>query len=479
MSLPFISFVDVNKVYPNGVEAVIDFNLDIYQHEFIVLVGPSGCGKSTTLRMLAGLEDISHGTLFINGEIANNLTPKERDLAMVFQSYALYPHMSIYNNLAFGLRMRPLLEPVLNEDGKPTLAINNQKINEIERILKVIHRRINRVTKKLNKLKSKPKVKEEQVQALAKVLKDLEDIHKSYSEQRDYYVTTPLPLYKKRKATKAEIDEKVKNAAEVLDITKYLHSKPRELSGGQRQRVALGRSIVRNASMFLMDEPLSNLDAKLRILMRSEIVSLHRRLKSTTIYVTHDQTEAMTMADRIVIMKDGYIMQVGTPQEIYEKPSNLFTATFIGSPEMNIFKVSLNKEGLIFTNGQKFNDQEIYTKYRDYINGKNNQFADHPDENAAKSHYLELSKHHDYEIYFGVRPENITLSAKKSANTIRGVIKAIELLGKEYYIHLEVSGKTVVAISATKDDLTIDQEVYLKFDYARLYYFDVFSEERI
>ena len=249
----------IHKKYDNAENySVTDFNLHIKDREFIVFVGPSGCGKSTTLRMIAGLEDISEGELKIGDVVMNDVAPKDRDIAMVFQNYALYPHMSVYDNMAFGLKLR--------------------------------------------------------------------------------------------KYDKAEIDKRVKNAAEILGLAQYLERKPAALSGGQRQRVALGRAIVRDAKVFLMDEPLSNLDAKLRVAMRAEIAKLHRRLETTTIYVTHDQTEAMTMADRIVIMKDGFVQQIGTPQEVYNTPNNVFVAGFIGSPAMNFFTVTL-KDGVI-TNGK-------------------------------------------------------------------------------------------------------------------------------
>ena len=249
----------IHKKYDNAdFYSVTDFNLHIKDREFIVFVGPSGCGKSTTLRMIAGLEDISEGELKIGDTVMNDVAPKDRDIAMVFQNYALYPHMSVYDNMAFGLKLR--------------------------------------------------------------------------------------------KYDKAEIDKRVKNAAEILGLSQYLERKPAALSGGQRQRVALGRAIVRDAKVFLMDEPLSNLDAKLRVAMRAEIAKLHRRLETTTIYVTHDQTEAMTMADRIVIMKDGIVQQIGTPQEVYNTPNNVFVAGFIGSPAMNFFKVTL-QDGVI-SNGK-------------------------------------------------------------------------------------------------------------------------------
>ena len=255
----FISLKHINKIYDNHVQAVFDFNLNISSHEFIVLVGPSGCGKSTTLRMIAGLEEITSGDLFIDGVYANELPPKDRNIGMVFQSYALYPHMTVYENMAFGL-----------------------KVNHVK---------------------------------------------------------------------KDEIEKRVLKAAEILQITEYLNRKPSALSGGQCQRVALGRAIVRDAKVFLMDEPLSNLDAKLRVQMRSEIVKLHKALNTTTIYVTHDQIEAMTMASRIVVMNKGYIQQIGTPEEIYSHPINTFVATFIGSPAMNITKVKLDENKLIFNNG--------------------------------------------------------------------------------------------------------------------------------
>ena len=249
----------IHKKYDNAENySVTDFNLHIKDREFIVFVGPSGCGKSTTLRMIAGLEDISEGELKIGDVVMNDVAPKDRDIAMVFQNYALYPHMSVYDNMAFGLKLR--------------------------------------------------------------------------------------------KYDKAEIDKRVKNAAEILGLAQYLERKPAALSGGQRQRVALGRAIVRDAKVFLMDEPLSNLDAKLRVAMRAEIAKLHRRLETTTIYVTHDQTEAMTMADRIVIMKDGFVQQIGTPQEVYNTPNNVFVAGFIGSPAMNFFNVTL-QDGVI-SNGK-------------------------------------------------------------------------------------------------------------------------------
>jgi multiple sugar transport system ATP-binding protein len=273
--LAYVSLRHVDKVYDNGVQAVFDFTLDIKRHEFIVFVGPSGCGKSTTLRMIAGLEDITNGELYIDGEYSNDRSPKDRDIAMVFQSYALYPHMTVYNNMAFGLKIRHL--------------------------------------------------------------------------------------------PKAEIDKRVHDAAKILQIEEFLDRKPKALSGGQRQRVALGRAIVRNAKVFLMDEPLSNLDAKLRVQMRSEIIKLHEALNATTIYVTHDQTEAMTMATRIVVMKLGHIQQIGSPIEIYNHPANVFVAGFIGSPAMNLMKATYDNGTIVLSDGKKIKcDADVVKANKDF-----------------------------------------------------------------------------------------------------------------
>ena len=265
-----LSLKNICKVYPNGFEAVKDFNLEVEDQEFIIFVGPSGCGKSTTLRMIAGLEEISSGEFYIDGKLMNDVEPKDRDIAMVFQNYALYPHMTVFDNMAFGLKLR--------------------------------------------------------------------------------------------KVPKDEIKRKVEEAAKILDLEKLLDRKPKALSGGQRQRVAMGRAIVRNPKVFLMDEPLSNLDAKLRVQMRSEIASLHNRLKATIIYVTHDQTEAMTLGTRIVVLKDGVIMQVDSPQKLYNEPNNLFVAGFIGSPQMNFIdtkcKVEGDKVSLTFETQQSYYHQQ-------------------------------------------------------------------------------------------------------------------------
>ena len=315
---------NVKKIYDNKVTAVDNFNLKVADKEFIVFVGPSGCGKSTTLRMIAGLEDISSGELIIDGEVVNDLQPKDRGIAMVFQNYALYPHMTVFENMAFSLRLK------------------------------------------------RPKMKEE------------------------------------------EIYDRVVNAAEILGITDYLLRKPRALSGGQRQRVAIGRAMVRDSKIFLMDEPLSNLDAKLRNQMRAEIILLREKIDSTFIYVTHDQTEAMTLGDRIVIMKDGLIQQVGTPQEVFDMPKNLFVATFIGAPQMNLFEATLETDG---------------GNYRVNVYGAKIPVT------GKKLEMLKQKGIKPQKITLGVRPEHMVLKSEKSSSTIQLIAVVNEMMGSEIHFH--------------------------------------------
>ena len=319
-----VSLKHIYKIYDGNVTAVSDFNLEIADQEFIVLVGPSGCGKSTTLRMVAGLEEISKGELYIDSRLVNDVEPKDRDIAMVFQSYALYPHMTVRENMEFPLKLR--------------------------------------------------------------------------------------------KVDKAEIDRRVNQAAEILGITQYLDRKPKALSGGQRQRVAIGRAIVREPKVLLMDEPLSNLDAKLRNQMRAEIIKLRQRIQTTFIYVTHDQTEAMTLGDRIVIMKDGFVQQIGTPQQVFDMPCNLFVAGFIGTPQMNFFKARLEK---------KENTYEIHCM---------GAVIPVTDEMASK---LAAKNQGSMEIILGVRPEHISIHTEQS-NAIRSTVEVSELMGSEFYLHATV-----------------------------------------
>lgn len=358
----------IYKKYDNAENySVTDFNLHIKDREFIVFVGPSGCGKSTTLRMIAGLEDISEGELKIGDVVMNDVAPKDRDIAMVFQNYALYPHMSVYDNMAFGLKLR--------------------------------------------------------------------------------------------KYDKAEIDKRVKNAAEILGLAQYLERKPAALSGGQRQRVALGRAIVRDAKVFLMDEPLSNLDAKLRVAMRAEIAKLHRRLETTTIYVTHDQTEAMTMADRIVIMKDGFVQQIGSPQEVYNTPNNVFVAGFIGSPAMNFFNVTL-KDGVI-------------------SNGKG--LSLHLPE--AKRKLLEDKGYNGKELIFGIRPEDIESSQiaidTYPSSSVKAEVVVSELLGAETMLYTRVDDTEFVSKVDARDFHKPGETVELAFDLNKSHFFDKETEEVI
>ena len=323
------------QVTAEGVVAVQEFNLDIKDKEFIVLVGPSGCGKSTTLRMVAGLEEISGGELYIDGKLMNDVEPKNRDIAMVFQSYALYPHMTVYENMAFPLKLR--------------------------------------------------------------------------------------------KMSSAEIDKRVKEAAETLDITQYLDRQPKALSGGQRQRVAIGRAIVREPKVLLMDEPLSNLDAKLRNQMRAEIIKLRQKINTTFMYVTHDQTEAMTLGDRIVIMKDGFIQQIGTPQEVFDHPANIFVSGFIGMPQMNYFNAKLVKEG---------------GKYAVSVENCKVELSEEKQKNLAARNVT------PQEITLGVRPSHMVL-AKQPGNTLSATIEVSELMGSEIHFHANANGKDVVIIVPT------------------------------
>lgn len=372
-----LSLKGIYKKYPGGVVAVSDFNLEIKDKEFIVFVGPSGCGKSTTLRMIAGLEEISEGELYIGDKLVNDVAPKDRDIAMVFQNYALYPHMSVFENMAFGLKLR--------------------------------------------------------------------------------------------KTPRDEIKRRVDEAARILDIAHLLDRKPKALSGGQRQRVALGRAIVREPQVFLLDEPLSNLDAKLRAQMRTEITKLHQRLGTTFIYVTHDQTEAMTMADRIVVMKDGLIQQVDTPQHLYDNPCNTFVAGFIGSPQMNFIDAKIVKHNGAFY--VQFGSED--TKHREGV-----KFNIKLPESKNPKNILE--EYVDKEVILGIRPEHIHDEPKLLEEFPDGIVDAnvevTELMGAETYIYMNVEGSYIMARVAPTTTAKMGMDIKVTFEPEKLYLFDKQTE---
>lgn len=521
--------------------AVKDFNMEIEDGEFIVFVGPSGCGKSTTLRMIAGLEDISAGDLYIGDRLVNDVEPKNRDIAMVFQNYALYPHMTAGENISFGLRMRKTKYGKTDENGKPILAINKKRIREIKTGLKtvaadllyaditdtetVFKRKLREIKEQYDGLtaehkrdiegKSAEQVKEvnaayaerfdqieksvtavlaaqkaavravrikhkkasaEQAEAAQKAAEqlacacgvDLSEICDSDIKlgliarkerlERDlqYSETTPVPVYGFKHLTKEYIEEKVKWAAEVLGVTELLDIKPKAMSGGQRQRIALGRAIVREPKVMLLDEPLSNLDAKLRTTMRSEIVKLHNELKTTFIYVTHDQIEAMTMGTRIVVMKLGVVQQIDSPTNLFDFPVNKFVAGFIGTPQMNFYDVKIKKAGkyleAVFEDGQT---QKYELKVMRKIEEK----------------YLDGQEH---EVTLGIRGENITLDE----NGIKAKLALKEILGNTTQMIVKLtpdSPNSIVCIN-DRNDFRAGDEVGMVFDAKRIHLFDKETE---
>lgn len=437
-----LKFVNINKIYDNNVQAVFDFNLEVQDKEFIVFVGPSGCGKSTTLRMVAGLEEITSGDLYIDDKLVNNLEPKDRDIAMVFQNYALYPHMTVYENMAFSLKLK--------------------------------------------------------------------------------------------KIPRDEIARRVEEAANILGLSQYLNRKPKALSGGQRQRVALGRAIVRHPKVFLMDEPLSNLDAKLRVQMRTEIAKIHKKVGATTIYVTHDQTEAMTMASRIVVMKDGYVQQIGTPREVYNMPANVFVGGFIGSPAMNFFKGKLSKNSFIITdeNNQEtkivldkekvkilndfIKDKEIKINqtFEENLNSLNNEYEEernklvnqnipqeHKKQLEAREKNIEnldvkyqeekdnLTNEHDlqlknlHEIILGVRPEDVyienDINNKNPSASINIECDVAELLGHETIVYGYIGGQRVVIKTSSANEINQGDKLIYQFDMNKVHFFDPTTTNQI
>ena len=427
-----VKLTNVKKVYDNKVTAVDDFNLEIADKEFVVFVGPSGCGKSTTLRMIAGLEDITEGTVEIDGVVVNDLQPKDRDIAMVFQNYALYPHMTVYENIAFPLRLKKY--PVERDMTEKEIA---ELDAEIARVKKSLEYAVGGDREKL--------------EAELAVL----------SEDRESCKTVEY-----RKMSEDEVYERVTKAADILGITDYLLRKPRALSGGQRQRVAIGRAMVRDSKVFLMDEPLSNLDAKLRNQMRAEIILLRQKLNTTFVYVTHDQTEAMTLGDRIVIMKDGFIKQVGTPTEVFEQPKNLFVAEFVGAPKMNTMKTSL-----------------ICEDGRYYVT----PFGAKIEVDGVKAELLRDAGVGSREVILGVRPEHITLEKSAAPNCIEGTLQVNEMMGSELHLHVltENGEKMIVRIPTIqmtheeRDALRAGAKVYMTFSGKTMHFFDPETEENL
>ena len=436
--------------------AVKDFNMEINDGEFIVFVGPSGCGKSTTLRMIAGLEEISGGELYIDDQLVNDVDAKDRDIAMVFQSYALYPHLTAYDNIAFGLKMRKVAVPKLDKQGNQIIVIDNKKIAEITKKLKKLQKQNESLTKDIEKCSAAKEPSESDLTYYTEKKALLEKRIKSAEQELDYYQKTPVPLFNYVHMTKEEIDEKVQWAADVLGIEELLDSKPAEMSGGQRQRIALGRAMVRGPKVFLLDEPLSNLDAKLRTAMRAEIVKLHNQLKTTFIYVTHDQIEAMTMGTRIVVMKLGVIQQIDTPTNLFDYPENKFVAGFIGTPQMNFFEVDIKRDGdnlgVVFGDGQTVNLE--LAKLR-----------------TIEGEYLDGNTH---SVYLGVRGENI----KVDESGVKANLTIKEVLGNTTQLFLRFAEKEndfIVSVPE-RNDLIPGDTVSVKFAEQFVHLFDKETE---
>lgn len=569
----FVSIQNLQKIYPNGAKAVYDFNLDIKKGDFVVIVGPSGCGKTTTLRMFAGLEDVSKGKIFIDQEFVNYKPSKDRKIAIVFQSYALYPQMSVFDNIAFPLTINKYSFPLIERD---LLGLREAKhLLETKTPESIIAKLINISSSKKEKLSTTDKIavsfdisleaakiiEEAELPQAAKVdiptiieeaksslqaqinrkeeaLKAEGILVNEKSERVDGKGNT---VFVNRKMNKQEIAEKVFEAARVLDLGNYLDRLPKELSGGQMQRVALGRAIVKNVPIFLMDEPLSNLDAKLRLVMRSEIVKIHNRIKATTIYVTHDQTEAMTMATKIVVMSKGFIQQIGEPEVIYKEPANLFVAKFVGSPSINIFEGNYDGlstievgDGITIKVGKAFKTahdthyssklkefQEIQTKgiehevsrefmlktlsalgqddkvtansvvkkesLLDHLFHKKEETSKAPDllaiEFSNKIEELNASLSNPHPIIFGIRPEDMKIDifegGEKPKDSFFITPTAVELLGNEYIIHFDFLGKDMAAKIDAKRKITPHSCLTLTFNEKDLLFFDAVTGSRL
>ena len=564
----FVKIENLEKVYPNGVKAVYNFSLDIDKNEFIVLVGPSGCGKSTMLRMIAGLEDISSGELTIGGEFANYKPSKDRSLAIVFQNYALYPQMNVFENIAFPLTVSKYPFPVVDEQllaaRGVVSAIDNFTAAELAQAVaaaeKVRGDRVDAAAwlgKKLGiarpaaerilqcKLTEKEdlenyivSLKNDNVLQISSREEALSADGKHFDEHARLLDEQGKVVTELRKMNKWEIQDKVFAAADVLDLGQYLNRLPKELSGGQMQRVALGRAIVKNVPLFLMDEPLSNLDARLRLTMRSEIVKLHKRINATTIYVTHDQTEAMTMADRIVVMSNGFVQQIDTPEQIYNNPCNLFVAKFVGTPPINLFTARFDGTRLVSGDRElplsadtaaainTFYDRtyKTFAEQLDAYDGSDKSkefilkvlsatadkvgvevkskrtlrqkisglFGKKQTEQAVdgaldklkeKTELLQAYCQGDKTLTVGIRPEALNVELYDKATHGDDCIVTqptlIELMGSEIYVHFDLQGEEMIAKMSAKTKINEQTKLAIKFNAEDIYLFDPISGERI
>ena len=564
----FVKIENLEKVYPNGVKAVYNFSLDIDKNEFIVLVGPSGCGKSTMLRMIAGLEDISSGELTIDGEFANYKPSKDRSLAIVFQNYALYPQMNVFENIAFPLTVSKYPFPVVDEQllaargvvgaiDNFTAAELSEAVAEAEKVrgdridaaawlgkkLGVARAAAERIlqcklTEKEDLENYITSLKNDNVLQISSREEALSADGKHFDEQARLLDEQGKVVTELRKMNKWEIQDKVFAAADVLDLGQYLNRLPKELSGGQMQRVALGRAIVKNVPLFLMDEPLSNLDARLRLTMRSEIVKLHKRINATTIYVTHDQTEAMTMADRIVVMSKGFVQQIDTPEQIYNNPCNLFVAKFVGTPPINLFTASFDGTRLVSGDRELPLSADTATEINAFYDRTYKAFADQlaaydgsdkskefilkvlsatadkvgvevkskktlrqkigrlfgkkQTEQATdgtleklkeKTELLQAYCQGDKTLTVGIRPEALHVELYDKATHGDDCIVAqptlVELMGSEIYVHFDLHGEEMIAKMSARTKINEQTKLAIKFNAEDIYLFDPISGERI
>ena len=561
----FFFFFHLEKIYPNGEKAVHDFSLDISKEEFIVIVGPSGCGKSTMLRMIAGLEDITSGDIYLEGELLNYKPSKDRKMAIVFQSYALYPQMNVFDNIAFPLTINKYPMPVRCGELFFWGEIQRKLAQDADAVYKALREEAeSRKSKRARaeKFALRCGISAEAANLLLELYRECggtetgadwkekiaekveagkrELAEKGAAADEEYYLVDEngKHLIENRKLTAFEIKQRVFETAEKLDLVPYLDKLPRELSGGQMQRVALGRAIIKNVPIFMMDEPLSNLDAKLRLTMRSEIVKLHHKIGATTIYVTHDQTEAMTMATRIVVMSRGFIQQIGTPKEIYNDPANIFVAQFIGSPSMNVFEAQYEKDGIINLGGMKICGGEKLRQIHDefYKNatkefeamlenfdgaaqekllqilsctGESKKFGKvgvkkekglkklfslfkkQPAENVAdkqaeivreKCERLARYTNSDHKVLLGIRPERVLIEKCEEGKDYTGrsvVIPTVcELLGGEYNIHFDFCGRDVVANFDAKQTISVNDRIAVSFLPEDIFLFDPVTVKR-